>query len=210
MRRHANEDLAPPSTLGSACANRSHSALNWIGRCTSTLGPACANRSHHLCSRRLQNPSRPPLSREVRDATPPVLRPLVATHPETGEDAVYVPGCHIARVLDLTTGEEVPYETVIPPLVEHVTRHVPGGTYAHQWRRGDVVVWDNRCTLHAPSHFDNENEIRLMWRLTMFGEEILPAPEELHARLEEVGAASWQDWDRVEVSIPDARSAGSS
>ena len=68
-----------------------------------------------------------------------------------------------------------------------MTRHVPGGTYAHQWRRGDVIVWDNRCTLHAPSHFDDERQVRHMWRLTMFGAEISPTPDELRARAARVG-----------------------
>ena len=84
---------------------------------------------------REENPSRPALSAEVRAATPPLLRPLVAVHPETEQEALYVPGCHIARVLDLKSGAEVPYEQVIPPLVEHVTR--PEHSYAHAWRRGD-------------------------------------------------------------------------
>ena len=56
--------------------------------------------------------------------------------------AVYVPGCHIARMLDPTTGEEVPYESATPPLVEHVR-----DTSCPWWRRGDVIVWDDRCTL---------------------------------------------------------------
>ena len=106
---------------------------------------------------REENPMRPPLSPEVRAATPPVLRPLVAKHPETHEECVYVPGCHIAKVVDLNTGEDVPAEKKIPPLVEHVTQCC---SYAHQWREGDVIVWDNRCTLHAPSHFDDERETR--------------------------------------------------
>ena len=96
---------------------------------------------------REENPSRPALSAEVRAATPPLLRPLVAVHPETEQEALYVPGCHIARVLDLKSGAEVPYEQVIPPLVEHVTR--PEHSYAHAWRRGDLVVWD-KCAAWPP------------------------------------------------------------
>ena len=137
---------------------------------------------------REENPDRPPLSEEVRAATPPVLRPLVATHPETGREAVYVPAPHMARVVDLATGEEGAFDSVVPPLLAHVTR--PEHTYAHQWRRGDLIVWDNRNTLHAPSAFDAARETRLMWRITMFGAEIAPTPGQLEGRLAAAAAAA--------------------
>ena len=136
---------------------------------------------------REENPTRAPLSAEVKKATPPILRPLVARHPETSEEALYVPGCHIARVVDLTNGAEVPFDAIIPPLVDHVTQ--PERSYAHQWRRGDLIIWDNRNTLHAPSHFDVQCETRLMWRITMFGPDITPSPETLNAELAETAAA---------------------
>jgi alpha-ketoglutarate-dependent taurine dioxygenase len=53
----------------------------------------------------------------------------------------------------------------------------------HSWAAGDCVVWDNRCTLHAPSHFDAAESRRLMWRLTILGPQLRPAPAELAARL---------------------------
>ena len=70
-------------------------------------------------------------------------------------------------------------------LQRHATR--PEFTYAHHWAAGDCIVWDNRCTLHAPSAFDHARNTRLMYRITMHGEQITPSPAQLEAR--EGGAA---------------------
>ena len=43
----------------------------------------------------------------------------------------------------------------------------------HRWAPGDLVVWDNRSTLHAPSPFDDAKYDRLLYRLTMTGEQIV-------------------------------------
>jgi alpha-ketoglutarate-dependent taurine dioxygenase len=52
-------------------------------------------------------------------------------------------------------------------LFEHQER--PEYVYAHAWRPGDMVIWDNRCTLHARTDFD-ASERRLLRRITMLGE----------------------------------------
>ncbi len=43
----------------------------------------------------------------------------------------------------------------------------------HRWRLGDVVIWDNRSTLHAPSPFDADRYLRLLYRTTVMGEQIV-------------------------------------
>ncbi len=43
----------------------------------------------------------------------------------------------------------------------------PQFTVRWHWQAGDVVVWDNRCTIHAATGFDNERHTREMWRLTL-------------------------------------------
>jgi taurine dioxygenase len=41
--------------------------------------------------------------------------------------------------------------------------------YAHEWNAGDLLVWDNRCLLHAATWFDADKEARVMWRTTVSG-----------------------------------------
>jgi taurine dioxygenase len=73
---------------------------------------------------------------------PPVDHPLVRTHPETGKKALYL-GNHSSHLLGMAEAEGV---ALLDELLEHTTR--PNFVYVHRWRRGDLVIWDNRCLLH--------------------------------------------------------------
>ena len=102
-----------------------------------------------------------------RAVFPPIVRPLVARHPETGRKSLYLPLCHIESVEGLGKAEG---EALLKGLQEHATG--AAYTYMHRWRPGDLVVWDNRCTLHAPTPFDDSRHERLMYRLTFGGRQI--------------------------------------
>jgi taurine dioxygenase len=117
---------------------------------------------------RRRNPHRPPLSDELRAKHPPVERPLVARHPQTGRASLYLPKCHIESVRGLSPDES---ETLLTELLDHATG--PDYAFMHRWAPGDLVVWDNRCTLHAPSPFDDQKYSRLLYRLTMKGAPIV-------------------------------------
>ena len=76
--------------------------------------------------------------------------------------------CHAVRTVD--------------ELVTHVTQE--RFAFAHAWQEGDCLIWDNRCTLHTPSHLDADAKRRLMWRITIWGDQITPKPAALKARLD--------------------------
>ena len=116
---------------------------------------------------RKKNPHRPPLGEALLAQFPPIVRPLVARHPETGGKSLYLPLCHIESVEGLGKAEG---EALLNGLQEHATG--AAYTYMHRWRPGDLVVWDNRCTLHAPTPFDDSRHERLMYRLTFGGRQI--------------------------------------
>ncbi len=116
---------------------------------------------------RKKNPHRPPLGEALLAQFPPIVRPLVARHPETGRKSLYLPLCHIESVEGLEKAEG---EALLKGLQEHATG--AAYTYMHRWRPGDLVVWDNRCTLHAPTPFDDSRHERLMYRLTFGGRQI--------------------------------------
>ena len=116
---------------------------------------------------RKKNPHRPPLSESLLEEFPPIARPLVARHPETGRQSLYLPLCHIESVEGLEKAEG---EALLKGLQKHATG--AAYTYMHRWRPGDLVVWDNRCTLHAPTPFDDSRHERLMYRLTFGGRQI--------------------------------------
>lgn len=102
---------------------------------------------------------------EVTDprTSPGAVHPMIRTHPETGRKCLflgrrlngYVPG------LDLDESE-----ALLDELWEHCTK--PEFTWTQNWKVGDLIVWDNRCTLHYRESFDN-NTRRLLNRLQVKG-----------------------------------------
>jgi alpha-ketoglutarate-dependent 2,4-dichlorophenoxyacetate dioxygenase len=90
-------------------------------------------------------------SDEERRATPPVHRSLVRIHPGSGRKALYL-ASHASHIV----GWPVPDgRMLLRDLMEHATE--PRFVYTHRWTVGDLVIWDNRCTMHRgrpyePSH----------------------------------------------------------
>ena len=95
---------------------------------------------------------------------PPVDHPLVRTHPETGRKALYL-GNHATGMAGLSKAEG---ETLLDDLLAHATQ--PRFTYAHRWRPGDLVMWDNRCLLHrAVANYEMTKYRRIMHRNVVKG-----------------------------------------
>ena len=109
-------------------------------------------------------------------AQPPNARsqpqPVVRVHPVTGRPALYL--CEWGQ-MDWVDGPFVGLEPgphgagarLLDELMAHYTR--PEFVYVHEWTAGDLVVWDNRCTVHAATWFDGAAEQRMMWRTTVRG-----------------------------------------
>jgi len=95
---------------------------------------------------------------------PPVDHPLVRTHPETGHQALYL-GNHATGIAGLPEAEST---ALLDELLAHATQ--PRFTYAHRWRAGDLVVWDNRCLLHrAVANYEMTKYRRIMHRNVVKG-----------------------------------------
>jgi len=92
-----------------------------------------------------------------------VAHPLVRTHPETREKILYL---HVAFEMELVG---IPYE-VGCALVDHLHQHIGGleCRYEHRWHNGDVVLWDNRATVHYRHAFDADVR-RVLKRVTVGG-----------------------------------------
>lgn len=97
----------------------------------------------------------------VRSMLPPVARPLVRTNPGNGERALYI-ASHAVCIEGMTRGESRP---LLDELLEWCTR--PEYVYTHGWSVGDLVMWDNRCTLHRGRPWDAGSERRVMARTTV-------------------------------------------
>ena len=94
--------------------------------------------------------------------------PLVRIHPGSGRPAIFMPRRRDALVVDRTPEESA---SIVEPLWDYVTASDHGCTIT--LTAGDVVVWDNRFTLHARQAWDAGEE-RTLWRLANLGEPPLP------------------------------------
>jgi taurine dioxygenase len=101
---------------------------------------------------------------KVAEGVPTYVHPVVRTHPATGRKALYINRLMTVRIEDMPEQES---EELLDFLFDHQEqRHF---VYEHVWRVGDVLMWDNRCTLHARTDF-SADERRLMRRVTILGE----------------------------------------
>jgi alpha-ketoglutarate-dependent 2,4-dichlorophenoxyacetate dioxygenase len=92
---------------------------------------------------------------------PPVPQLLVRTVPESGRKSLYV-ASHAGRIIGMPEAEG---RALIDELIAHVTQRQ--FVYTHRWRAKDLVMWDNRCTMHRGTDFDDLRWVRDMHRTTV-------------------------------------------
>jgi len=103
-------------------------------------------------------------SDEERKLFTPVLQRLVRVHPVTGRKSLYL-ASHIGNIVGWQRPEAMAF---IRDLMEHATQ--PEFVYSHPWRTGDLVIWDNRQTMHRVRRFDDLNQTRDVRRTTTRGD----------------------------------------
>lgn len=95
---------------------------------------------------------------------PGMIHPLVCRHPESGRRMLYLGRRRNAYVAGLGLAES---ERLLDEIWTHATD--PAITWRHRWRVGDLVLWDNRCTMHRRDPFDSAAR-RVMHRTQVKGE----------------------------------------
>jgi taurine dioxygenase len=101
------------------------------------------------------------LNPEDRDWIP-VFHPIIRTHPETGRKGLFFDPGKIIRIEGL---EEAESDALIDELTERMIQ--PDGEYRHRWRKGDIVIWDNRCSYHKAAGDYPPEEDRIHWRVSI-------------------------------------------
>jgi alpha-ketoglutarate-dependent taurine dioxygenase len=95
---------------------------------------------------------------------PPVAHPIVRTHPQTGRKAIFL-GDHAETIegMDYDQGRA---------LIEEINATITpqARVYTHRWSPRQCIVWDNRCTLHRATGFDEARLKRVMRRCTIVGD----------------------------------------
>jgi len=101
---------------------------------------------------------------KLREGVPFYWHPIVRKHPATGRKALYVNRLMTIEIEGLSLAES---DELLNVLFDHQEQRQ--FIYEHVWRPHDLLMWDNRCTLHARTDF-SADERRLMRRLTILGE----------------------------------------
>jgi alpha-ketoglutarate-dependent 2,4-dichlorophenoxyacetate dioxygenase len=104
------------------------------------------------------------LSPEHAAQVPPVLQALVRVNPANGRKAFFV-ASHACEIVGMPTTEA---RALLRDLLDRAT--APELVYTHRWLAGDLVMWDNRCTLHRGRPWDESRYRRVMHRTTVAGD----------------------------------------
>lgn len=97
---------------------------------------------------------------EEKAAFAPVRRPLVRRIPESGRESLYI-ASHIGAIEGMADEEA---EALLAELLAHATQRQ--FVYTHRWRVGDLVMWDNRCTMHRGTEYEDTRWQRDLRRAT--------------------------------------------
>ena len=87
---------------------------------------------------------------------------MIRVHSETGRKSLYFdPG----KILYIDGLEQQQSDDLIDDLTERMIQ--PGAEYSHQWRAGDIVIWDNRCLVHKAAGDYPPDQDRIHWRVSI-------------------------------------------
>lgn len=132
----------------------------------------------------------PTVIAEMKRRNPPVVHPVVRTHPETGRKSLLI-GQRIRGFLGLSDEES---GSLLAMLNAHAT--APEFVFRHRWSIGDVVMWDNRCSCHVALADFDQTKPRVMLRCSLQGEQVTgrvldaPATGDRESMLQAVAAVS--------------------
>jgi alpha-ketoglutarate-dependent 2,4-dichlorophenoxyacetate dioxygenase len=96
---------------------------------------------------------------EERASLPPVPQRVVRTHPGSRRKTLYL-AAHASHIIGMPVADG---RLLLLDLIEHATQRQ--FVHAHSWRQGDLVIWDNRCTMHRARPFDT-TQVRDLRRVT--------------------------------------------
>ncbi len=108
-------------------------------------------------------------SAEELDKLKGAYHPLVRTLPRAGRKTLYI-ASHAARIMEMSLPEG---RLLLWELMQHAVQ--PQFVYTHKWQDGDLVIWDNRCTMHRATAFKDVQHRRELRRVTTLDLEERPA-----------------------------------
>ena len=116
---------------------------NWLRACVATGAAHCPRSGAiPLWARHRFQVGQTAVAPSGLQALPPVVQPLVLRHPRTGRKSIYV-ASHASHIVDMEVANG---RLLLMELIERATRG--DKTYRHEWQVGDLVLWNNRRSMH--------------------------------------------------------------
>ena len=94
-----------------------------------------------------------------------VTHPLVRTHPVNGTKAVWFHPSKLDHIVGMSPEES---QEFIAEVTTHLTK--PEFVYVHEWKLGDMLIWDNRAALHKAGFDYDPNQHRMLYRILVRGD----------------------------------------
>jgi taurine dioxygenase len=94
-----------------------------------------------------------------------VLHPIVRRHPDNGRNSIYINPIRVEGIVGLDHKEALP---LLDDLLVHATHEK--FQYRHEWQRGDLLMWDNRCLLHKANGDYDMDQTRYLYRVMLQGD----------------------------------------
>jgi taurine dioxygenase len=169
---HSNYLAPPKATMLHAVALPSHGGDTQfvdVRRAFDDLSPIMKEKILPLRSAHVYESSKSPrkmanISAEERAKVPQTLQPLVIGHAETGSAALYLNTGRMEGIEGMETAEAF---ELIDDLYAHATQ--TKYEYRHQWKHGDMVIWDNRSVMHQANPDFDPSEYRFLYRIMLQG-----------------------------------------
>ena len=119
----------------------------------------------HLSRRNVSEVSK--LTDEQKKLTPDVKHPLLRTHPLSNKKSLYINPNRIDHIVGFNEKES---DKILDELYKFSFNS--RFQYSHIYKKGDLVIWDNRCTMHKANSDYNIDELRVMHRVMLEGEKV--------------------------------------
>ena len=172
---HTNQDLPPKFTMlyavavpdkgGATSVCNSRAAYEALAEDVKRQIADMKTENTLISSARAKNANPDVLKAQLQSTKPPTMHPLVRTHPETGTKAVWFHKSKTEKVTGMTPQET---QDFLQDLTDKITQ--PEFCYAHEYQKGDLVIIDDRASLHKAGFDFDQSQHRRLYRMLVRGD----------------------------------------
>ena len=172
---HTNQELPPKFTMlyavavpdkgGATSVCNSRAAYEALAEDVKRQIADMKTENTLISSARAKNANPDVLKAQLQSTKPPTMHPLVRTHPETGTKAVWFHKSKTERVTGMTPEET---QDFLQDLTDMITQ--PQFCYAHEYQKGDLVIIDDRASLHKAGFDFDQSQHRRLYRMLVRGD----------------------------------------